>query len=177
MALELGPSHLSVIPGKRAIPPEPALGTFPEQFSWPPPTSALGLTFPRDLDRTPEVTQDKLGSVCLCQTFLFCVHWYLASPCPSYGNSYPCGQFLSSQRVFMALLAWAGAYQNIVIYICEFVVQCNGNKHLCRKALSCGWQRCLNHCQLTVFKQNPTQKLGITVCTLCSVCMRKLSLS
>lgn len=46
-----------------------------------------------------------------------------------------------------------GAYQNVVIYGCEFVVQCMGSEHLCRKALNSSWQGCsLYHCQLTVFK-------------------------
>lgn len=118
------------------------------------PACGLLLTFLRDLSWRPEVTRDKLGSVCLCQTLLFCVRWYSASPCPSCDSSYPCGQILSSQGYLMAALAWEGAYQNIVIYVYEFVVQHNGSKHLCRRALSSGWQGCdLNHCQLSVFKK------------------------
>jgi len=51
----------------------------------------------------------------------------------------------------MAVPAGEGAYQNIVIYVCECLVECNGSKHLLRRALSPGWHGCyLNHCQLTV---------------------------
>lgn len=114
----------------------------------------LFLTFLSDLDcEWPEVSQGKLGSVCLGQTLFFCVCWYSASPCPRCASSYPWGQILSPSGYLMALLAWEGAYQNVVIYGCEFVVQCIGSEHLCRRALNSAWQGCsLNHCQLTVFK-------------------------
>lgn len=141
------------------------------------PACGLLLTFLRDLNWMPGATQDKLGSVCLCQTLLICVRWYSASPCPSCDSSYPRGQILSSQRgVLTAVLAWEGAYRNIVIYVFEFVVQPNGSTYLCRRALSSGWQGCyLNHCQLTVFIK--INKLEIPVCTFCSVCVRKRNLS
>lgn len=113
----------------------------------------LFLTFLSDLDWAPEVSQGKLGSVCLGQTLFFCMCWYSASPCPGCASSYPWGQILSPSGYFVALLAWEGAYQNVVIYGCEFVVQCMGSEHLCRKALNSAWQGCSLY-QKNVYKLN-----------------------
>lgn len=89
------------------------------------------------------LVQDKLGlSACARPCFTVCVgiqlpHVQVATAHSHAVKSYPFSRYL------VAMPVWGGAYQNIVIYVCRFVVLFNGSKCLCRRTLKFWWARML----------------------------------
>lgn len=118
------------------------------------------------------LVQDKLGlSSCARPCSSVCVgiqlpHVQVVTAHSHAVRSYPLG------RYFMAMPVWGGSYQNIMIYVCHFVVLFNGSKCLCRKTLSSGGQGCyLNHCQLTILEVGEAEN------SILHFLQRKLNLS
>lgn len=134
MAPELGPSCLSNL--WKVTPPEADLGTFLDQFSQPL-SLPVGCYWPSwgTLTECLKSPRINLGpSACARPCSFVCIGIWL--PSVQAVTAHTCAvKSYPPSRYLMAVLAWEGAYQNIVIYVYEFVAQCNGSKHLCRRAL------------------------------------------
>lgn len=134
MAPELGPSRLSNL--WKVTPPEADLGTFLDQFSQPL-SLPVGCYWPSwgTLTECLKSPRINLGpSACARPCSFVCIGIWL--PSVQAVTAHTCAvKSYPPSRYLMAVLAWEGAYQNIVIYVYEFVAQCNGSKHLCRRAL------------------------------------------